>query len=61
MRRSYDDIIHIYKGYKIKKVIKHYASGNETFYLIDGINDIFTRLKDAKAFIDRAESQTKKE
>lgn len=53
MRRSYDDIIHIYKGYKIKKVIKHYASGNETFYLINGINDIFFHLKDAKAFIDR--------
>lgn len=56
MRRSYDEIIHIYKGYKIKKIVKHYAQGNETFYLIDGINDIFPRLKDAKAFIDRAES-----
>lgn len=46
-------IIHEYKGYDIKKTVKRYSQGDETFYRIDGVNETFWRLRDAKEYIDR--------
>ena len=49
-----NDVFHLYKGYEIKKVEKHYSCGDETFYVIvgeEGTN--YDKLKDAKKEIDR--------
>lgn len=48
-----NQIIHTYKGVEIKKVVKYYSQGNETFYRIESTNEVFFRLKDAKQYIDR--------
>lgn len=45
-----NDIIHEYKGYEIKKVVKYYFQGYERYYVFDGMH--FERLKDAKRYID---------
>lgn len=50
IRYEGSQIIHEYKGSEIKKVVKYYSQGNETFYTVE--NKIFDRLKDAKHYID---------
>jgi hypothetical protein len=48
-----NELIHEYKDYAIRRVIKHYAQGNEVFYVIIGFDIIFWTLKEAKAYIDK--------
>ena len=45
-----NEISHEYKGCEIKKVVKYYLQGCETYYVFDEIH--FERLKDAKRYID---------
>jgi adenosine deaminase len=44
---------HNYKNVEIERVEKHYAQGNEVSYKIDGVSEIFYKLKDAKQYIDK--------
>ena len=44
---------HNYKNVEIERVEKHYAQGNEVSYRIDGVSEVFYKLKDAKQYIDK--------
>lgn len=44
---------HNYKNVAIERVEKYYAQGNEVSYRINGISEIFYKLKDAKRYIDK--------
>lgn len=48
-----NDIIHIYKGYEIKKVEKYYSQGREVYYTTISSSEPFYTLRDAKKYIDK--------
>ena len=53
------NVIHLYKGYEIEKVVKYYMQGTEIYYRLfdkSGKEQRFDRLKDAKSFVDRVET-----
>ena len=49
-----NEVYHLYRGYEIKRVEKHYSCGNEVWYFVVGEEHMhYERLKDAKKEIDR--------